>query len=97
MTTKRCSVHFKDSGAYIVGEGDEAKYGWTVVCGPVRALSLDASCDDLGRAVRQALDGFQTGVSDYESSWRRVVTDLWAAGVRDWSSLAASSQVVVPF
>jgi hypothetical protein len=92
MREKCCEISFKASGCYIIGMGLNAKWGWTCTCGPVLTLASDPNVSELGRAIRQSLDGFRMDVRDGEGSWSRVQAALWAAGVRGWSGLEACSR-----
>jgi hypothetical protein len=92
MNKKTCALWFHESGCYVVGQGKHAQYGWTCTCGPLNTLLPVPSPSDLGRAVRQALDGFRNNAPDGGTEYRALLADLWAAGVRGWSGLNATSR-----
>jgi hypothetical protein len=92
MNNKSCALWFHESACYIVGQGRHARYGWTITCGPLLTLPPAPSPSALGRAVRQALDGFRDDVADGEAECQDILADLWAAGVRGWSGLTAASR-----
>jgi hypothetical protein len=92
MRERRCEAWFKASGCYIIGMGLNANWGLTCICGPLVTLVSEPDPSDLGRAIRQSLAGFRVDLLEGDSSWNRLRADLWAAGVRGWSGLEASSR-----
>jgi hypothetical protein len=84
---KHASVYCKKDGWYVRADS-QTTIGVYIASAPYLKLAIDASPEDLGKAVQSALEGSQAGVP-HPTEWDHIIRPMYElAKVKTWGRFA---------